>query len=219
MLPLDYDVFFRLPAADQSRELIPGVVVDHEGDRPVVLFQQGALPFDDDSDILIYHMPEDEFMQQAAHLVRVDAQPAGSGAAAHSRALIELTGLPISAESRQSRRVPVLPCDLTLEFDGSREIEVGDVSESGLSVFAAPGYAIGQRVEVAFEHGFEWYRGQAVVQNVLEIDGAITRYGLHSPEHIGDRADNLREGLTKLTADLLHQNAECRASPAPGGDA
>lgn len=214
MFAIETEVFFRSPASDEQRILIPGVVVAGEADCCVVRFDRADLPFEKDAGVLVYYHKGNAFFQQAGHVFELGERVLEGEDAPAMYVTVEMMGDAVSADSRQCYRVSTLLDELTCSVDGMAGVTLADVSFTGVSVITEATYQAGQTVSITLSHGDQAYTGPMVVNNRKELPGGMNRYGLYC----ADAADSkqLRHALHLMTMSLQREQLR-RQSGAPVG--
>lgn len=211
MLPIGFELFFRVPTQDNRRVLIPAKVTQHlEGSFQVVVDRE-HIPFEPGSEVLVYFSPGREFMQQAASLISFNTEEINDQPMLCAE--VQLIDEPISAESRKCYRASAVLSSLTVTFDRQMNTKLMDASQNGLSVESTPGRQIGERVEVAFQHNGKSFAGTMALQSIKELDPKRSRYGMYIVEERGNKS-TLPQGLQQLSMHLQREQLKRQSGAA-----
>ncbi len=191
MLEPGYEMFLQKPSNASRHALLPMQVLRVENEVCIVELDELAAGLENDLDVVVYFEHNRRFMKQAARIQSIlledDALP---------QMIIEPTGKPIDAESRQCYRVSTVMNDRTVLFN--HEIcPLLDVSATGYAVMTSQELKIGQQTQTVLAHNNQSYAGMACVQSIQVLDNQRTRYGMHCMEH-GHAKNKLAAGLHQL---------------------
>src|SRR5262245_27872989 len=151
MLKKDSELFFQIPDSLGRRVLHPCKLQEIQGSTHRLDFPEAPEGLQADMDSLIYFERRREFMQQAVHVSQVvQTEPCWI-------VEMELTGDPVSAESRQYYRVSCMAAAISATVGSEANCTVLDVSATGFAVYAAETYKVGDNVEVVLSYGGREY--------------------------------------------------------------
>ena len=189
---------FFLQTAEQSdvRLLHPGRIVEaQDGAWKGELSEADELFVEENQSVLVYFEDDRAFKQVAAHIISiVETEP-------RLVIIFQLTGDPVSAESRQCYRVSTLMLNVVATCGGEDDCRVLDLSASGLCLWATARHELGDVVHVRLRYDGREFSGKAAVHGIRELDNGCIRYGLH---HVEDRhgGGDLQRGLQYANASI-----------------
>jgi hypothetical protein len=164
-----------------------------------IQFVAEPFAFEDDQEVLMYFNGESEFMQQIGCIKEIC--PAEEESTDGPTFVVEPVGDAISAESRQNYRVSTLSEDLCANLGEESEIDVQDLSSTGLAILAVGDYQLGQTVEVSIAYGEEQCHGVASVQSIREFGPGRIRYGLRAIDE-DPHTNEFREVLQRISLSV-----------------
>lgn len=177
MIKTGSDILFQEPDCE-TRRLRRSVVVDTDGERFSIRFAAEPFHFEVDQDILMYFNGKREFLQQVGRVLAIEEQEfEGAEAPIFT---FDPVGDPISAESRQFYRVSTITAGLKAAVANEADLDVQDISATGLAVIAAGDYSLGDTIPIRISHSDMACHGTASVQSVREFGPGRTRYGLRA---------------------------------------
>jgi hypothetical protein len=191
------NIFFQEPTA-ATRLLHLSTVTEVEDQSVTAEFEGESIPLEVGQEFLCYFDGEGEFMQLIVRVVDVVAREP------RLAAKLVAVGDPISAESRQTCRVPTISANILAEFGEEHELYVQDVSATGFAVIAKGSYPIGATFPVSITHEGDIYCGVAAIQSVRELRPGRMRYGLRALEE-GPDAGDLLDGLHQIDMAVQRQ--------------
>jgi len=180
------DILFQEPTCT-TRRLRRSVVVESSRDTFSIRFVADAFAFEVDQEVLMYFSGKTEFMQQVGCIKEIIEAEEGSEEG--PLFVIDPVGDPISAESRQTYRVSTISAGLEACVGDEENLQIQDLSSTGLAVLASEDYQLGQTLEVRISHADEQCHGRASVQSVRPLGPNRIRYGLRAIEddpHTGE---------------------------------
>jgi hypothetical protein len=122
---------------------------------------------------------------------------------------LELTGAPISAETRQCYRVSAITTDVSCIVGDEANCPLVDISLTGFSVLATEAPEQGRVIDVSI--GFEGleYEGRACVQSVVPRGADRIRIGLHCVDD-HQAGGTLLKGLKHMTMQIQRRQLQRR---------
>lgn len=209
MLKKDSELFFQIPDSLGRRVLHPCKVQDTLAGTHRLEFNETPDSLRDDMDSLIFFEQRREFMQQAVRVQSVvQSEPT-------CIIEVELTGNPVSAESRQYYRVSCLASAISATVGKEADCEVIDVSATGFAVYAGEAYKIGDNVDVKLHYAGREYAGRAVIQSSKPLTRSRTRYGMQSLPGRDGRSNDLHGALGQINLAIQREQLQ-RLSGARG---
>jgi hypothetical protein len=182
-------VLLRFPAESDGAYLHPGIVVESDQDRCIILLH-GPVPDGTDPRLEMYCLQHDR-----APLVVGGVLLDVTGPRESPSLEVRLTGSVFKAEKRRAFRVCVAGLGMHALLTGLGRMLVVDTSVDGLGVLAARNSFNGKELDLLLEHGDKAIAGRVQVRNsVLRPDGKF-RIGLEAAP--ADQA--LRGQLQQLT--------------------
>jgi len=219
------DVLFQEPTVS-TRRLRRSVVVSADGDTVSVRFVGEAFAFTAEQEVLMYFNGKREFMQQVGRIVEVQLPAAAPAEFAATEGatekkkekegpvfVIEPIGDPISAENRQHYRVSTISAGIEAHLGKDKNLQVQDLSATGLAVLSDVQYEIGKVLDVSIRHGEEACHGAVSVQSFRELESGRLRYGLRAIEkdpHARKFFATLQRISLAVQADQLQRSGAVR---------
>ena len=195
MLASGTKIFLNLPHGSQRHVLHPATVTK-AGKRDYTAQLEEADPIlEAGRDLFIYYELKRKFVKQAA---RIDAVMQTDPALVVG---FQLTGEPVSAESREWFRVSTVMANLTADFGPETACPLLDVSSVGFAVEATAAYKIGDVVPATLRYQDKQFTGKGRIQSIREADRGRFRYGVHSLEDKASGGD-LRKGQQHISAAI-----------------
>ncbi|MHC4220115.1 MAG: PilZ domain-containing protein, partial [Planctomycetota bacterium] len=155
-------------------------------------------------DLFVYYELKRKFVKQAA---RIDA-------VLQTEPMLvvgfQVTGEPMSAESREWFRVSTVMAHLAADFGPESDCPLLDVSSVGFAVEAAERYEVGQVVPATLSYQDQRFNGKARIQSVRDLGKGRYRYGVHSIEDKESGGD-LRKGQQLISAAVEREQLRRRA--------
>ncbi|MHC4428162.1 MAG: PilZ domain-containing protein [Planctomycetota bacterium] len=195
MLASETKIFLNLPNQSKQRILHPATVKETkkrgytaELEEPDVAIQAGQ-------DLFVYYELKRKFVKQPA---RIDAVMQTDPVLVVG---FQITGEPMSAESREWFRVSTVMANLTASVGAESECRLLDVSTAGFAVEATKRYEVGQIVPVTLRYEGSQFSGQARIQSMRQMNKGRFRYGLHAIEDKASGGD-LRKGQQHISAAI-----------------
>jgi hypothetical protein len=202
MLKKDSELFFQIPDSLGRRVLHPCRVQEVRGSTYRLEFPEPPENLTADMDSLIYFERRREFMQQAVHVSTI-VQPAPNLVIE-----LDLSGEPVSAESRQYYRVSCMAASISATVGKETNCSVLDVSATGFAVYANEAYKVGDNLEVVLFYGGREYAGRAVVQSSRPVSRNRTRYGMQSLPGRDGRANDLHTSLNQINLAIQREQLQ-----------
>jgi hypothetical protein len=195
MLASKSKVYLNFPFGSQQHMLHPATIGE-AGDRNYTAELEEPDPFlRPGQDLFVYYYLGPKFVKQPARLdVIMQTDPM----------LVigfQVTGEPMSAESRERFRVSTVMANLTAAVGAEAECLLLDVSTTGFAVEATQHYEIGQVVSATLRYQNRQFTGKARVQSIRQLDMGRIRYGLHAVEDTASGGD-LRKGQQHISAAI-----------------
>ena len=217
MLKPGAEAFLQFPSETADRILHRGQIIMQCNEVFAAVFDEPDLAPDLGQEVLIYAMPDHEFMQQSARIVDPPVEntpetgagepPAGDGgAASHGSPPVHLVtvGDPVSAESRQCYRVVAIMTDRTAKLNDEEDCKLLDVSATGLALISTGSYRIGDLVTTTLNDKKMKFTGQVSVKSIKPLEDGYTRYGLHCAED-GRSSGDLDKGIQKISTAIQRE--------------
>ncbi|MHC4129011.1 MAG: hypothetical protein ACYTE6_02085 [Planctomycetota bacterium] len=195
MLVSETKIFFSIPGESRRLILHPAKVREAGASGHTAELEESNVPLEAGKDLFIYYERKRKFVKQAA---RIDAVMQTNPALVVG---FQLTGEPVSAESREWFRVSTVMANLTADFGPETACSLLDVSSVGFAVEAATAYKIGDVVPATLRYQDKRFTGKARIQSIREAAGGRFRYGVHSLEDKGTGGD-LRKGQQHISAAI-----------------
>lgn len=202
MLKKDSELFFQIPDSLGRRVLHPCKVQEIQGSAHRLEFPETPENLVAEMDSLIYFERRREFMQQAVHVSSIPQ--AGPPLIIE----VELTGDPVSAESRQYYRVSCMAAEIKATVGKEAACTVLDVSATGFAVYATEAYKVGDNLEVVLHYGGREYAGRAVVQSARPLSRTRIRYGMQSLPGRDGRANDLHGSLNQINLAIQREQLQ-----------
>jgi len=194
------NIFFQEPTPGAF--LLRLSTVTEVGDQSfTVVFGEDPISLEVDQELFCFFDREREFVQQRVRVIDVVAEEP------RLVARLRPLGDPISAESRQTSRVPTPSASILAEVGEERDLSVEDVSSTGFAVIASGSHAIGTTFPVSISFEGDIYSGVASIQSVRELSPGRMRYGFRALEE-GSDAGDLLDGLRQINLAAEHQSAK-----------
>ncbi len=199
--------FLQLPDEFPGPILHAAKVVGVEGNTYTAELEEHGPDIAEGQDLLIFYEARRDFLQQAAHILKI------LGDEPTSTIEFETTGEPVSTQSREFYRVSTVTAGLTAELAGEDRCQLLDVSCTGFSVISSRDHVIGSIVEATLSYLGEKYNGKVSVQSIRELSKGRIRCGLYCLE---DRASagNMLRGLQVMTFSLQSEQLRRLAGTA-----
>ena len=199
MMSLGLGIFLQVPGESKERILHRGTIVEGRGDCYTAEFEDQELSPELGQEVVIYRDIEGTFMKQAA---RIDAVLTSE----HKHDIrFEVTGQPVSAETRECYRVSTVTTGLTAKLGPEDCCPLLNVSATGFAVVATGCYNIGEVVPAILDYEDQQYTGRARIQSIRDLNGGRIRYGLHLID--GRRAGGtLKKGVLHITMSVQRQH-------------
>lgn len=198
MLSPQLNVYLRLPSTSSKRILHATKIVEVIEKVYVVQPESQTLPLEPDQELLLYFGLDRQFMQQP---IRVNAVIDTEDRPTFG---IEVTGEPVSAESRKSYRVSTVISDMSATVDDVADCKLVDVSASGFAVIAPLSFNVGGQAQVSLFHDNASFTGNATVQSVAPFSETQTRYGFYLSNQPHESAE-LDRAVQKIAMDLQRE--------------
>jgi hypothetical protein len=193
MLTSETKMFFSIPSESRKLILHPATVREATESGHTAELEESNVPFEAGQDLFVYYERRRKFTKQAA---RIDAVMQNDPTLVVG---FQLTGEPVSAESREWFRVSTVMSGLAADFGPETGCPLLDVSSVGFAVEATQTYKIGDVVTATLRFQDKQFSGKARVQSIRELDGGRFRYGIHSIEDKASGGD-LRKGQQHISA-------------------
>ena len=195
MLASETKVFLSLPHESQRRILHPATVKEASKRGYTAELEESDVALQAGQDLFGYYELKRKFVKQPA---RIDAVMQTAPMLVIG---FQITGEPMSAESREWFRVSTVMANLTASVGAEPECRLLDVSTAGFAVEAATRYEIGQIVPVTLRYENGQFSGEARIQSIREMEKGRFRYGLHAVEEKASGGD-LRKGQQHISAAI-----------------
>ncbi len=193
MLTSGGDVFVLIPDGSEHRVLHKGTVTECSPTAFVAHFEEQLTP-EPGTAVFAHAEVNRRFMQQGASVTAVLESEPGTTLA------FELSGQPISADSRHAFRVSVAAACLLCAVAEDAKCVLLDVSATGFGVSSRSKFVLGENLRATLNWKGKQYSGPARIQSVRETGGSSVRYGLHAVEGAGRKPTELQRGLGEITA-------------------
>lgn len=189
MLSKASPVYLSIPNEQNKRVLHEGRVVDLDGPRVVIEFDEALTP-SDGMEVMLFAEVRGKFFQQGAKVTQERQDTPRTTIEFHT------VGDPVSAEQRGSYRTSVVSWKIPVKVDRIANCSLADVSPEGVGVITPKPLTIGTTVEIAFDFDGHAISGKFRVQSVKILPNGSLRFGLHVPE----RRDPIRVQLQQLAS-------------------
>ena len=193
MLSVGLSCLILLPNEQNKRLLIPGKVLELQGDDAIVELEE-PLGLEVGCETSAFAEWRGKFFQQG---ITIAPMIVAEGAAPASPNIVRFTrvGEAVSAESRGSYRVSVATCELFAHVGDQTRCHVVDISPEGCAVICSQPLTVGQTVEVGFSFDGMTVGGEMKVQTVKELRNGKLRFGLFAH----DKKSTSRKALQNLS--------------------
>jgi hypothetical protein len=204
MLASEAKIFLDFPNESKQRILHPATIKEANEHGYTAELEEANLSLEAGQNFFVYYNLKRKFVKQAA---RLDAVLQTDPALAVG---FQVTGEPVSAESREWYRVSTVMANLTTTVGPETVCPLLDVSAMGFAAEATQRYEIGQVVPVTLRYEDSQFNGKARVQSIRELDRGRIRYGFHA---IDDRTcgGDLRKGLRHISAAVQREQLRRQA--------
>jgi hypothetical protein len=195
MLASETKIFLNLPNDSKQRVLHPATVKETRKHGYTAELEESNIPLRPGQDLFVYYDLKRRFVKQHARIdVVMQTTPILVVA-------FQLTGEPMSAESREWFRVSTVMANLTASVGTEPECRLLDVSTAGFAIEAGKRHEIGQIVPVTLRYQGSQFSGHARIQSMRQIGKGRYRYGLHAVEDKTSGGD-LRKGQQHISAAI-----------------
>ena len=195
MLASETKIFLNLPHDSQRRILHPATVKEANKRGYTAELEESDVALQAGQDLFVYYELKRKFVKQPARINAV-MQTAPMLVVG-----FQVTGEPMSAESREWFRVSTVMARLKATVGAESECPLLDVSSAGFAVETATRHEVGQIVPVTLHYQGDQFSGEARIQNIREMDKGRFRYGLHAIEDKACGGD-LRKGQQHISAAI-----------------
>ena len=189
MLSKSSPVYLSIPNAQNKRVLHEGRVVDLDGPRVVIEFDEALTP-SEGTEVMLFAEVRGKFFQQGAKVTQERQDTPRTTIEFHTM------GDPVSAEQRGSYRTSVVSWKIPVKVDRIAGCTLADISPEGVGVITPKQLTIGTTVEISFDFDGHAISGKFRVQSVKILPSGTLRFGLHVPE----RRDPMRVRLQQLAS-------------------
>lgn len=190
MLSRNLSCFVSVPNPENRRVLVPGKVLELNGQAVAVEFDE-ALALAPGAEVLLFAEFRQKFHQQGATVVTLRE---GS---AKPTVEFNLVGEPVNCEGRETYRVSAVAYTIPVTV-GKSIGQLADVSVDGLAVISPTPLQVGQTVQVKFVFDVFHFEGTLRVQTEKKLPSGKVRYGLFAAERKGPA----RRSLEAISAQL-----------------
>jgi hypothetical protein len=162
MLTSETKMFFSIPSESRKLILHPATVREATESGHTAELEESNVPFEAGQDLFVYYERRRKFTKQAA---RIDAVMQNDPTLVVG---FQLTGEPVSAESREWFRVSTVMSGLAADFGPETGCPLLDVSSVGFAVEATQTYKIGDVVTATLRIQDKQFSGKARVQGIRD---------------------------------------------------
>jgi hypothetical protein len=195
MLASETKIFLNLSNESKQRILHPATVKETNKRGYTAELEESDVALQAGQDLFLYYELKRKFVKQPA---RIDAVMQTAPMLVVG---FQITGEPMSAESREWFRVSTVMAKLTASVGAESECRLLDVSTAGFAVESTARYEIGQIVPVTLRYQGSQFSGEARIQSIREMGKGRFRYGLHAIEDRTSGGD-LRKGQQHISAAI-----------------
>jgi hypothetical protein len=182
-------VYLSVPNTQNKRVLHEGRVVDLDGRRVLIEFDEAMSPAAG-AEVMLFAEVRGKFFQQGATVTQERQDTPRTTIELH------LVGDPVSAEQRGSYRTSVVSWKIPVRVDRLVNCTLADISPEGVGIITPKPLTIGTTVDIAFDFDGHAISGKFRVQSVKITPSGALRFGLHVPE----RRDPIRVQLQQLAS-------------------
>lgn len=186
MLNKDQGVFLQVPGSPSFNALHPAVVRD-SAQHSVTVQCDNDFACSPGEQVILYFERQRKFMRA---LMRVEAQLKRDP---NPILILEQRSRAENADRREHPRFCTRGDEILATFGVEQRCPVSEVSQSGLSLSATSHYYLGSMVQTVISFADQRFEGRACVQSVREMEGDMSRYGLHCAQD--PESEPLRAGL------------------------